>query len=465
MSRIAAALPLVLLVVAPAVAQETRTMEFVLGARQNELSVTVEYEDPSVIDPKLAGSRVLPVRLVLRNVSNHPVAFDYGDARLNLNGDQQLTPVDSAAVDREIRRSGRVPKLLNFLASQSSTFHRSGVEKVRLRDGAIAPGRAKEGFVFFLRPPDSGKTRFNGVLSFETTRYQPQMLETKDVIVKTRMAKEPTLVEKIVQIGREQLLGQKPAFNKSYALLIGIGKYQHLNALSSPAQDVAKMAEYLHAQGFDEVIAARDETVTLQMLQTPQRYFKNKIQSDDRFLFYYSGHGVSRIENGKMRGYLPLYNEQRGRFGSSIAMDSLVAWMNSMNPTHLLVILDSCFSGLAVDGTELKGDEEREVDRETIDLLSRGPARYLLMAGTEDQESFGDRRWNGSLFTDALIRGLRSAKDVDMHGDRIITTRELYAWLKQTVALEARRVKRELTPLLKDLGPNGVSKGDFVFVR
>jgi hypothetical protein len=452
--------------VSTAEAQETRKMEFLLGARQNELSIAIEYEDPSVVDAALEGSRVLPVRLVVKNISGRAVRFDYGDVRLNLNGDRRLEPVDVKVVEQEIRRTKRFPKLLNFLASQSTSFHRTGIQQLRLGDGNIAAGASKAGFVFFLRPVDVRRDAFNGVMALETTRYAPQMLETKDIVVKTKPVTEPTFVEKMTQLAREQLLGQKPSFNKSYALLIGIGKYVHLSPLASPAQDVRKMAEYLTAQGFDEVIAVRDETVTMKMLQSPQRYFKNKIQPDDRFLFYYSGHGVSRLEGGSTRGYLPLVDERPGSVSRSIPMDSLVSWMNSMNPTHLLVILDSCFSGLAVQGTEFKSENPfAKVDRPTLDVLSRGSARYLLMAGAEDEKSVADRRWGGSLFTDALLRGLRSAKDVDMYGDHIITTRELYPWLKQTVALEARKLNQSLTPLLKDLDPNGASKGDFVFVR
>jgi hypothetical protein len=453
----------VLLAGTPARGQDTRKMVFMLGAGQDELLVTAEYYDPADLDQRLKGTRVLPVKLTLKNIARKPVSFDYDDARLNLDGVGVLGPVDPDAVQRELRRTGRVPGLLGFLASQSSTFHRTSLDDVRLKDGSLRPGQEKQGFVFFMRPEIRGDAS-NGVMWLETRQYPPQLLETKGIRVWTKQPERRSVSATLGDLWNVYVLGLKPPFNRSYALLVGIGKYRNWPPLSSPPADINKMKDYLIAQGFDEIVAVEDEDVTIDRLRSPQTYFKNKILADDRFLFYYSGHGNSVMENGKTKGYLPLVNEARAGTANSIAMDHLVTWMTALSAKHLLVILDSCFSGLAVEGIELKGTD-LIVPPEALRRLAQGPARFLLMAGTAGQESIGDRRWNGSLFTDAIIKALGSAAQPDRRGDRIITTRELYVWLKDIVSLEARKVQRELTPLLKDLGPHGVSEGEFVFVR
>ena len=102
-------------------------------------------------------------------------------------------------------------------------------------------------------------------------------------------------------------------------------------------------------------------------------------------------------------------------------------------------------------------------DMAALHRMSRGPARYLIMAGDKGQESFGGTQWDGSLFTHALLNGLR--READLYKDHIVTARELYVWLKPVVEKEAERAKRELTPMFKDLGPGGSSPGDFVFVQ
>jgi len=451
-------------------------MEFQLGSRERELAVRVEYEDPSGIDRRLTGSRVLPVHLSIRNVSKNPIRLHPKDVGLNLNGNGLLVPVDEREVVQEMKRTGVHPALLGqFFANQSSVFFgnlypqiQERLKELRFPDSDIKPGKTREGLIFFMRPAETNSTTFNGVMWLEwlgTPHYSPQILETKSFRVTTKPPNQAGFMTRIAEIWTQYFSGEKPTYNKSYAFLVGIGQYQYLGKLSSPAQDVKKMEDFLKEQGFDEIVTVQDESVTTDMIRFPQKYFKSKIASDDRFLFYYSGHGMSVTEGGRTRGYLPLTGENGKDLRHSIAMDSLVSWMKELPARHVLVILDACFSGLAVDGLEFHAANlpAMHADPETVRTLSRERGQFLLMAGDEQQESFGDRRWNGSVFTEMLIKGLR--KDADLMHNKIITTRELYVWLQVAVSSEARKVNRELTPMLKDLSPSGSSKGEFIFVQ
>jgi hypothetical protein len=431
--------------------QDIRKMTFSLGGRQNDLRVEIAYHDPADIDKRLAGSRLLPIRLSVTNVSSQPISLDYADIRLTLNGTQTLSAVDAAAVASEIRRmNGRFPKLLDFLASQSSTFHRTELEKKRLQDGRIQPRRKKEGYVFFMRPAQ-GDGPFNGLMWLETGAYSPQALETKAISV-TR-APEPSTLNRIQQILHTVISGELP-YQNSYALLVGIGKYRNWDPLWSPGQDVMKMRDFLLAQGFNEIWVVEDDDVTVDTLQNPQKYFKPKIQADDRFLFYYTGHGMSIPEGGKVRGYFPLVNETRTGHSNSVAMDAVVSWMKQLSSKQLLIILDSCFSGLAVAGSDSPSRDQGSMKNAISE-----PARYLLMAGTDNQVSIANPKWKGSLFTEMIIRGVRTAQFADAR-DSIIAIHALYAWVRPAVSNEAGG---KLTPLLKDLA--NVSTGEFFFVR
>src|ERR1700694_776915 len=157
---------MLLLVTAPSSAQDSRTMEFSSGARQNELDVKVEYADPYTVDPRLADSLVLPVRFEVRNVAAQPVAFNYRDLRLNLGTNLLLAAVGPDDVSREILRMRRVPGLLRFLGGQSTAFQpsllKAELEKAQLKDGDIRPGQTKAGYVFFIRPAVSDPSTLTG---------------------------------------------------------------------------------------------------------------------------------------------------------------------------------------------------------------------------------------------------------------------------------------------------------------
>lgn len=458
---------------AAAAAQSPRQMTFqVTGRSGADLAVSVEYLDPSVVDPRLADSRALPVRLTVRNRSSRAVPLDYDAVRLVLGGDDVLRPVPASDVVSEVRKMRRVPRMLSFLGSQSSAFHpdalRTALTARQFDGGRVAPGAAKTGLVYFLQPPAFDPSAFNGVLLLDLDGLAPQLLATSKIGVEVKQQERPSFTSRLQATWRAYFSATTPAFDKSYALVIGIGDYDHLPKLMSPAQDVQKMKAYLEAQGFDEVVTLLDRQVTLAAFRYPQRYLQAKMQAADRFVFYYSGHGVTSGSGTATRGYLPLADEKDDdRHASSIPMLDLVKWLKSLSAEHLLVVLDSCFSGLAIDGTEVKAGTIRQpdprVDVEALNRMARGPARYLMMAGTAGQESFGGARWNGSLFTEEFLNGLR--RDADLYKDRIVTARELYVWLKPAVERAAQQANRRLTPMFLDLGPGGASRGEFVFVQ
>src|SRR5262245_16868235 len=172
------------LVATPLSAQEARKMEFLLGSRGAQLKIDVQYHDPGEIDI-LKGSRVLPVQLTITNESSRPVPLGYTDFKLTLNGNQTLSPVEPSVIADEIRRTGRYPKLLGFLFSQSSVFYRNALDRRRLTDGPIKARGKKEGFVFFMQPELPSPPPFNGVMWLDTNGYGLQALETKDVTVRT----------------------------------------------------------------------------------------------------------------------------------------------------------------------------------------------------------------------------------------------------------------------------------------
>src|SRR5262245_50703031 len=101
----------------------------------------------------------------------------------------------------------------------------------------------------------------------------------------------------------ERLLGQK-GFGKSYALIIGVGDYDHYTKLSAPAADAEQVRNFLRDEAqFDRIITLTDDKATRSRIESlMESILPELVQSNDRFLFYFSGHGVTRNLAASKRG-------------------------------------------------------------------------------------------------------------------------------------------------------------------
>ncbi len=175
------------------------------------------------------------------------------------------------------------------------------------------------------------------------------------------------------------ILNQKP-FNGSYAIIIAVGNYDKLLPLKSSQEDAKKMERFLLGTlEYDEVVMLQDNDATFDNIRYfMQTYFANKMAKYGRyrFLFYFTGHGTQHKDyDSRTIGYLQLKGAT-GEIGdiNSINMNQIQNWADQFqNASHMLFLLDSCFSGLA--GVETKGYDTKI----SIDDISKGDGRYLLV--------------------------------------------------------------------------------------
>ncbi len=248
-------------------------------------------------------------------------------------------------------------------------------------------------------------------------------------------------------------------YTKSYALVIGISLYDNYRNLPTN-NDPLRFGNFLYREaGFDYVQILTEEKATSERIrelmidELPQLIDRN-----DRFLFYWSGHGLTRTVNCGARGYLPLKSTPRNRYSKMINMDDLRRWDGLIKAKQTLYMLDSCFSGLA--GTSVKSNARRL----TIGQLAK-PSRQLMTAGTEGQQTIAIDQLGGSIFTTALLDGLRGAADTinAFERDGIVSVNELVVYVKKRVALERDKYKWKgtITPQLRDFD---VNQGEFFFL-
>jgi formylglycine-generating enzyme required for sulfatase activity len=264
-------------------------------------------------------------------------------------------------------------------------------------------------------------------------------------------------------------LGWKPVkglpFRRSVALLTGVSRYESLlpHELDFVETDVTDLRNFLlTGGGFDTVLEARNATVTRSLIE---HYMANVfaedgpiLNSEDRLLFYYSGHGADRA--GKI-GYLQFSKAKDNEFSGDYILQvrDFQEWAQVNVAKHLLVVLDSCASGLAIKPMGGAGSEA------VLKSLSGEGSGRLLTAGYGKQKVFGVEGSKGySVLTHALIGALRRG-GADSGNTGFVTIDQAYGDI-QTEAGNFNAGGTKMNPQLGDL-PRGdrAADGTFVFLN
>jgi len=240
-------------------------------------------------------------------------------------------------------------------------------------------------------------------------------------------------------------------FEKSYALIIGIGDYDNgFSKLSVPLPDAIRVRDFLIEDAlFDHVHMLTNGAATKGKIEKlMEEDYPAMLGKNDRFLFYFSGHGTQRTVGKNTVGYLPLKSSGTRTYSNMISMSDINEWDALLsNAKHTLFILDCCFGGLA--------DIERKASQEKIKIDNLGKyAHELITAGTANQISVGDiSKWNGSLFTNAFINGAKGAADfssAQTEQDGIVSLTELLNFIRNEISIEMVNDRTiRMTPQIK----------------
>lgn len=248
---------------------------------------------------------------------------------------------------------------------------------------------------------------------------------------------------------------------KNYALVIGVGKYKDSSFQSLPSEkDAIRIKDYLiNEAGFDHVRLITGDQVNVHKIRKLMfDYYPSILSSKDRFLFYWSGHGVTK--NGRRKqGYLAVQDSQVRSVSSMVSMSDLAQWDHRMKAKQTLYLLDACFSGMAASKAMSINQDQ------TIDRITR-PSSQVLTAGLGNEQTIVISDINGGVFTRALLDGLRGHADTDkgpFKKDGVVTARELEAYVRTRVDHERRRVHwgKPITPVLYNFSRY---EGDFFFI-
>ena len=142
-----------------------------------------------------------------------------------------------------------------------------------------------------------------------------------------------------------------------HALIIGNNDYQTLSDLKMATGDAEAMAELLGERYGFQVELLIDAT-RADIISAMARK-RAKLTEKDNLLIYYAGHGILDVDSGE--GYwLPVDAESNNPV-NWIPLTTITAQLRAMRTKHVMVIADSCYSGILTRNTEanLKTGAER----------------------------------------------------------------------------------------------------------
>lgn len=263
--------------------------------------------------------------------------------------------------------------------------------------------------------------------------------------------------------------GLTAGYRSSWAVVIGINAYRHMEKLAFAVNDADAMARFLISElGFpaDKVFAILDpappgknvpyrlaaaQGVKAEIERLIYTDMPGLAESDDRVIIFFAGHGERRrLPSGEEVGYLIPADAKPRQWHTYIPTHNITEAGNYCRAKHVFYLFDACYSGLAFTRASATPTPYE-------DTMLKTRARQALTAGTA-KEAVSDKGPHGhSPFTWYVLQGLRG--EAAQKGSQVVTASDLMVYVKNEVG---RNFGARQTPDFGKL-PGHESGGDFIF--
>ncbi len=233
-----------------------------------------------------------------------------------------------------------------------------------------------------------------------------------------------------------------------YALIIGNNDYDYLPKLKTAINDANEISSILSSKyDFKEVILL--ENATRKEILVAMYDLKKKLSFKDNLFIYYAGHG--EIDRQINEGYWQPVDALPELPTEWIDNNTITSVIGSMKAKHVLIIADSCYSGLLTrSGNNVLQNtfENREI---LLQRLTNKKSRLVFTSGGKEPVQDGGGG-NHSIFAKSLINVLEE-------NTKEITLTEITQKVIPYVITNS-----DQTPEFAPIHKSGHDGGDFIFV-
>ena len=259
------------------------------------------------------------------------------------------------------------------------------------------------------------------------------MIRHGEVLRKLSMLRSLTILTIICLIGPPVLRAAvyQPDYSSSYALVVGIDKYNHWPNLEYAAKDAAEIAAVLKQMDF-RVFVLTNQKATKHNIMRQLETIRKSVDANSRVVFYFAGHGQTEdLPGGRERGYIvPADADAYDWEGTMLPMDQLNRTIKNFKAKHILLAFDSCYSGLGLTRSIKRHPKQDSV---YINKMMQTRSIQILTAGSRSEQAI-EAQGHG-LFTDHLLAALYGAADINFDGH--ITATEIYATVRPSITKES----------------------------
>lgn len=225
--------------------------------------------------------------------------------------------------------------------------------------------------------------------------------------------------------------GGPVAIPRSYAVVIGIGKYASPSVMQLlySERDAESIYDVLispeggnfHAENVHTLVGPKATLAGIR--HELEDWLPSVAKDDDRVLVYFAGHGFL----AGSKAYLAPYDLDIGNIGqTAYPMDALGSvFANKIKAKWKVLLTDSCHSGAVRLDTDVQA-----INRSLLDL---NRSTFSLTASRDRERSFEGPKWDGGhgVFTYYVVRGMQGS--ADENGDGRVTADELAEYVRRNV--------------------------------
>ena len=249
-------------------------------------------------------------------------------------------------------------------------------------------------------------------------------------------------------------------YDNSWALVVGINKYENVKPLHYAIEDAIAVKNML----INDFGFSRSNVNVLLNNEATQHNIKKQLDAlvrsskgNDRVVFYFAGHGQTEtlgLEDTDMGFLLPVEADEENLYLTAIPMDELKRISERSKAKHMLFLVDACYGGLAAQNA--RSLQNTDIPN-FIEKISNEFSRQIITAGGKSELVLEKDEWQHSAFTKNILIGLKESK-ADMNYDGIITGSEVGMFLQERVSFDTDNFQ---TPQVKRFT---FHEGEMIFI-